>query len=478
MTSPVHRCRSGRALTTALAVPSALCGVLLSMSGAASLLATAALASVAVTAPAAAMGVNVSVQAGVLTVEDDAGASTDVLVAPYSDPRPDYPPFYSVITKETGTGQTTVARAGAGCSQLASSVSCPYPSIQAIVVAAGDGADRVTIGISGAGGPGTGQVCTVPVTVDAGGGDDTTGVSCAGQPVVLHGGDGNDQLSAPAAASSVQEDGGAGDDALGVYAGVDGNGDQAPIGAIHPASVVLDGGPGDDRLGYVGQGSATVRGGEGNDSIGVWRTTDSIDARGEAGNDTMAVMENRGPVLVDAGDGDDNLSISRTDVDESRVGGGIVDARAGAGDDTLLVGDDGDMDLIDCGPGNDHFDFYLEGQTSPPRENRYDRCPIVGARLMGTASVSRAGNALVFDFRSPEPGTVRLSLLGPRSRLGQATARLRRGHTRVSVSLNRAGRRHLRGRYRDRVVVQAAIRSRTGDAQPVTRAVHIRRAAS
>jgi hypothetical protein len=473
MTSPVHRCRSGGDLTNAL-LPRALCGMLLSMPCACSLLATAALASVAVAAPATALGVTASVQAGVLTVEDDAGASTDMLVAPYSDPRLGYAPFYAVFAKETATGQTTVARAGAGCSQLASSVSCPYQSVQAIVVVAGDGADRVTIGLSTPGGPGTGQVCTVPVTVDAGGGDDTTGVACAGQPVVLRGGDGNDQLRAPAAASSVQEDGGAGNDGLGISAGIDGNGDPAPIGAIHPASVVLDGGPGDDGLGYEGQGGATMRGGDGNDSIGVWRTTDSIDARGEGGNDTLTVMENRGPVLADAGDGDDKLTISRTDPDQLRVGGGIVDARAGAGDDTLLVGDDGDMDLIDCGPGNDHFEFYLEGQTSPPRENRYDRCPIVGARVMGTASVSRAGDELVFDIRSPERGTVRLVLLGPRSRLGQASSRLRRGHTRVSVRLNRAGRRHLRGRYRDQVVVQAAIRSRTGDVQPVMRAVHIR----
>jgi hypothetical protein len=474
MTSPVHRCRSGRALASVLAVPRALCGVLPGMSCARSLLATAAIVYAAIAAPATAMGVTASVQAGVLTVEDDAGASTDMLVAPYSDPRPGYPPFYSVITKETTTGQMTVARAGAGCSQLGSTVSCPYQSVQAIVLAAGDGADRVTIGLSTSGGPGTGQVCTVPVTVDAGGGDDTTGVACAGQPVVLHGGDGNDRLSAPAAASSVQEDGGAGNDSLGVSAGLDANGDPAPIGAIHPASVVLDGGPGDDGLGYEGQGAATLRGGDGNDSIGVWRTTDPIDARGEGGNDTMTVMENRGPVLADAGDGDDKLFISRTDPDQTRVGGGIVDARAGAGDDTLLVGDDGDRDLIDCGPGNDHFNFYLEGQTSPPRENRYDRCPIVGARVMGTASVSRAGNALVFDIRSPEHGTVRLVLLGPKSRLGQASSRLRRGNTRVTVRLNRAGRRHLRGRYRNQVVVQAAIRSRTGDVQPVMRAVHIR----
>jgi hypothetical protein len=408
--------------------------------------------------------VTASVEAGVLTVRDDPGASTDLFVAPYSDPRPGFAPFYLVFAKDVATGQGTEARAGPGCSPMGSSATCPASSVQAISLAAGDGSDRLVAGSASAGGPGTAQICLVPVTVDAGGGDDSAGVACAGQPVVLHGGDGNDQLNAPAAASTVQEDGGPGSDSLSVSA----------AGASHPASVVLDGGPGDDRLGYTGQGGATLRGGDGNDSIGVFGTSDPIDARGEGGNDTLDVRENRGPVLADAGDGDDTLRISRTDPDEARIGGGIVDARAGAGDDTVLVGDDGDRDLIDCGPGNDHFEFYLEGQTSPPRENRYAGCPIVGARLLGTARAAQRGRALVVAFRSPQRGSVRLQLLGRRARLGKARARLRRGRTRVTVHLNRAGRRHLRGRDGDRVIVQALIRSRTGDDQLVTRFVRVR----
>jgi hypothetical protein len=429
-----------------------------------SLLVTAVIASVAGAAPAAA-AVTASVQAGVLTVDDD-GASTDLLVAPYTDPRPGEPPFYGVFAKDVHTGQSTDARAGAGCSQLGSAVACPYASVQSILVRAGDGADRLTIGGSAPGGPGTAQVCIVPVTVDAGGGDDGAALFCAGQPIVLHGGKGNDQLGAPAAASSVQEDGGSGNDGLGV-----GSGDEA-AGSPHPGSIVLDGGPGDDRLGYSGPGGATLRGGDGDDSVGAWRTTEPVDARGDAGDDTMMIMENQGPVLADAGDGDDKLFVSRTDPDERRVAGGIVDSRAGAGDDTLLVGDDGDEDLIDCGPGNDHFTFYLQGQTSPPKENRYTRCPIVGARLLGTAKLAARGT-LVFGLRSPQRGKVRLQLLGPRSRLGHASARLRRGRTLVRVHLNRAGRRHLQGRYRDFVVVRVGIRSGTGDVQPLQRAVRI-----
>jgi hypothetical protein len=436
-----------------------------------SLLGMALIAPVAGAAPAAA-AVTASVQAGVLTVDDD-NASTDLLVAPYTDPRPGQPPFYMVYPKDARTGQPTDARAGEGCSQAGSTAICPYASVQSILVRAGDGDDRLTIGGTGSGGPGTVQVCVVPVTVDAGGGNDGTGVFCAGQPVVLHGGDGNDLLSAPASASSVQGDGGTGDDGLGVSAGYDSSGGSAPIGSVHPGSVVLDGGPGDDSVGYDGQGGATLRGGDGNDQVNAWRTTEPVDARGEGGDDTMMIMENRGPVLADAGDGDDKLSVSRTDPDQTRVAGGIVDARAGAGDDTLLVGDDGDKDLIDCGPGNDHFTFYLEGQTSPPGENRYTHCPIIGARLLGQAKRSADGGALVFDFRSPQRGTVRLQLLGPRSRLGDVSARLRRGRTLVRVKLNRAGRRHLKSRYRDFVVAQAAIRSRTGDVQPLQRAVHV-----
>jgi hypothetical protein len=417
-----------------------------------------------VAAPAAMAAVTASVEAGVLTVRDDAGASTDVFVAPYSDPRPGFAPFYSVFAKDVATGQATQARAGSGCSPMGTSAACPSSSVQAISIAAGDGSDRVAVGSAAPGGPGTAQTCLVPVTVDAGGGDDSAGVACAGQPVVLHGADGNDQLGAPGAASTVQEDGGPGDDNLSV----------SVAGSTHPGSVMLDGGPGDDGVGYSGQGGATLRGGDGDDAIDVFQTTDPIDARGEGGNDTMDVRENRGPVLADAGDGNDRFRISRTDPDEARVGGGIVDARAGAGNDVLLVGDDGDRDLIDCGPGNDHFEFYLEGQTAPPRENRYTGCPIVGARVMGTARATHGRSALVVEFRSPQRGRVRLRLLGPRSRLGQARARLRRGRTRVTVRLNRAGRRHLRGRYRDRVVVQAFIRSRTGDDQLYSRILRVR----
>jgi hypothetical protein len=53
--------------------------------------------------PAAA--VTASVEAGVLTVRDDAGASTDVFVAPYSDPAGGAS-FYAVMAKHVSTAQT------------------------------------------------------------------------------------------------------------------------------------------------------------------------------------------------------------------------------------------------------------------------------------------------------------------------------------------------------------------------------------
>jgi hypothetical protein len=34
-----------------------------------------------------------------------------------------------------------------------------------------------------------------------------------------------------------------------------------------------------------------LRGGDGDDSIGAFRTTDPIDARGEGGNDTMQILD-------------------------------------------------------------------------------------------------------------------------------------------------------------------------------------------
>lgn len=122
-----------------------------------------------------------------LTVRDDAGASTDVFVAPYSDPAA-CAPFYAVVAKDVSTAQAIGARAGPGCGQRASSVVCPCASVQALALEAGDGADRLIIGGAAPGRPGTAQVSAVPVTVDAGSGDDGTGVFCAGQPVVLRGG--------------------------------------------------------------------------------------------------------------------------------------------------------------------------------------------------------------------------------------------------------------------------------------------------
>ena len=65
-------------------------------------------------------------------------------------------------------------------------------------------------------------------------------------------------------------------------------------------------------------------------------------------------------------------------------------------------------------------------------------------------------------------------LFGKR-RIGKANARLRHGSTRVTVALNRAGRRLLRDRRRrPTLVVRAAIRSRTGDVQTIIRRVRVR----
>ena len=292
----------------------------------------------------------------------------------------------------------------------------------------------------------------------------------------MRGGDGDDLVTASVTASSVRAEGGLGNDKLGVTVGATAGGSPLEVGAVHPASVLLDGGPGEDGITYVGQGGPKLVGGDGNDHLMAWRTTDPTEAHGQGGNDTLDIKENRGAVLAEAGDGDDRLEISRSDGGQPRVAGGIVDARAGAGNDALLIGDDGDRDLIDCGPGDDEFWQFLLGVSFPPEENRYVSCPIVGVRLASTAAIGDAREAIRLAFTSPQRGSVRISMrqLFRTRRIGRAQARLRRGRTRVTVVLNRAGRRLLRDRRsRPTLVVRAAIRSRTGDVQTIIRRVRV-----
>ena len=245
---------------------------------------------------------------------------------------------------------------------------------------------------------------------------------------------------------------------------------------MHPASVVLDGGPGVDNLSYIGQGGPALLGGDGDDHFQVIRTTEPTEVHGQGGNDTLEILENRGAVLAEAGDGDDWLEISRRDSEQPRVAGGIVDVRAGSGNDALLIGDDGDRDLIDCGPGDDEFVQFVLGVSFPPEENHYVNCPIVGVRLASTAAIGDARQAIRLAFTSPQRGSVRISMrqLFRKRQIGRAQARLRRGRTSVSVVLNRAGRRLLRNRRsRPTLVVRAAIRSRTGDVQTIIRRVRV-----
>ena len=429
-----------------------------------------------VAAPPAGADITASIQAGALVVEDDAGASTEIVVAEYSDPM-HAESYYAPNGVDRAKRQFVGTRAGPGCTQAGRGVRCPVGPVTSIVVLAGDGDDWLRIGGLEPESPNTGRPCAVPATVDGGAGDDQLiPPLCPGQAVVMRGGDGNDLVTASNAASSVRAEGGPGNDKLGVTAGATASGDVIAFGGVHPASVLLDGGPGEDSLLYVGEGGPRLVGGDGDDNLMAWRTTEPAEVRGDEGNDELKVELNAGPVLADAGDGDDRLKISRSDSSLPRVPGGIVDARAGPGDDALLIGDDGDTDLIDCGPGDDEFWQLLLGVSFPPEENRYVNCPIVGVRLASKAAIGEARDAIRLAFTSPQRGSVRISMrqLYRKRRLGRAQARLRRGGTRVTVVLNRAGRRLLRDRgRRPTLVVRAAIRSRTGDIQTIIRRVRV-----
>src|SRR5918994_7262197 len=170
----------------------------------AAIAAAVVLGAIAGATPAAA-DVTASIQGGVLTVEDDPGASTSIVVAEYFHPSIG-PPYYSANGVDIPTGRLIGARAGPGCTQHGTGVRCPVPPVTSILLNAGDGADR----------PSVGRRCAVPVVVDGGPGDDQVGAVCDGQPVVLRGGDGNDSVHAHVTASSVRAEGGPGNDFLGV----------------------------------------------------------------------------------------------------------------------------------------------------------------------------------------------------------------------------------------------------------------------
>ncbi|MCU0916652.1 MAG: Ig-like domain-containing protein, partial [Planctomycetes bacterium] len=151
------------------------------------------------------------------------------------------------------------------------------------------------------------------------------------------------------------------------YAG-DGN-DSVDFDGNVRCNVVIDGGDGDDSLSYRGYGSATIGGGNGNDTLIVTQGTNHV-LEGGAGDDMLlggsgndTLRGGLGRDTLDSGGGQDGLDGGDgTDMVQGGDGNDTLDGGAGndvleggAGNDTLQGGADNDTYVFRNGFGADTF---------------------------------------------------------------------------------------------------------------------------
>jgi Ca2+-binding RTX toxin-like protein len=205
----------------------------------------------------------------------------------------------------------------------------------------------------------------LPLTMDAGAGNDRLTIGCAGGNIEL--GPGDDDLAMAfriAAAGTNLVRGGDGDDRIVGIADADTF--QAGAGRDFLRSGdgddTLDGGVGNDVL-EGENGADTLTGGAGRDTLDGGPGTDSIS--GGDGHDTVTYEERAAPLIVTLDGAANDGEAGENDV----VAGDIEDVIGGTGDDTITGspdaneidgGDGGDVidggggrDLIDAGSGND-----------------------------------------------------------------------------------------------------------------------------
>lgn len=323
-------------------------------------------------------GTTVSIQNGVLTVDDAGGGrSTKIFIALYASP---FDGSLNYMGTATPTSHPTAAdelHAGLGC-HIFGAVMCPAAGVTRMVVHAGDGNDHVTIGYPDANAPaGHARPVPVPVSIDLGPGNDTASATTTAQAVRYAGGGGNDVFGVNSA-STLDMLGGPGRDRFDFFADENENDFISTAGFTR---IRFGGGPGADSFTLNDfDGAVRASGDGGNDRLLISRTERAVALLGGRGRDRLTGLSNRGKALLDAGKGNDTLFVSRQDDADRRDNGGISTVRAGRGNDTLYVMSDGDRDLIDCGPGPDRFRFTELGVRFPPRENRYRRCPPTRAR--------------------------------------------------------------------------------------------------
>ena len=401
-----------------------------------------------------------SIQDGVLFVDDAAGRSTEIFIALYASPF-DGSLNYGGIAK-TSTAAPSGSddfRAGAGCRVFGVTM-CPAGSVREIVVRSGDGNDRVTVGYPSVNAPaGEAQPVPVPVRIDLGPGNDIASAATLTRPVRLDGGEGNDVFGINQA-STLDIVGGPGADRFDFSPD-----DDESFSVAGLTSVTFSGGTGDDRVAVEDfDGTLRASGDAGDDRLETRRNTAAFTLSGGSGKDQMAALENRGPALVDAGAGNDNVFVSRSDDADTRAKGGISTVRAGSGDDTLYVMSDGDRDSVDCGAGRDRFRFTELGVRWPPFEDRYLRCPPIGIQIAGTAARAGRTVSVIINSRNALPVRARLTLRSSAGRrLATQSLTLRRGANRVRFGTAGAVGGVLR--------VAGTVRSATGDELTVNRRV-------
>ncbi len=252
---------------------------------------------------------------------------------------------YDEVVRITEQGGVAIGT-GCGPSVLPDSADCDLAGITAVVLDAGDGADRVQF----ATGPNDN---TMPGIVNGQEGDDLLISLSAGTPT-LNGGAGNDTLDGSFLVADAL-DGGAGDDILrGGGGGLDvfdgGTGDDTLVpgdGQGADAGDVISGGEGIDTLSYFGRsGDRTVTfDGVAND--GAFGENDNVLTDVEnyrGGNEVDIVVGSEGPNDLEGGPGTDNLD-----------GGGGADILRSSRTDTL-----------NGGAGDDTFVQALEFQGLPP----------------------------------------------------------------------------------------------------------------
>jgi Ca2+-binding RTX toxin-like protein len=239
----------------------------------------------------------------------------------------------------------------------------------------------------------------IPITVDAGSGDDT--INGGGAPDTINGGDGNDHayggdgndtLDGGAGADGINGDngddtidGGAGDDGI---SGGNGN-DTIAAGAGTDGA---DGGPGDDTI-NAGDGNDLALGGDGNDTINGGDGNDTID--GGNGNDT-----------IDGGagdDGDPNFELNLGFIGAASSSFSTPGLWGGPGDDIVNGGEGNDVlsgdagtDSVDGGPGSD---YLIEGSQPVSSGGGGDTSPdtLKGGDGVDTMQYWTCGNTLGTD---------------------------------------------------------------------------------